>query len=230
MEPAGFQCFPDKIPKDLNRCLVKVGTANSPPFIVAAEKGIEMEIFRTVAEKANFEIELSVSYLSDPLSGEGIFQELLDKRISVAIGTIAPTIATHRIFDFSVQYTQDKATWIVPADDMMPQWIALLMVFQPSAYAATFALLVFFCAVSSTIVKVFKRNFRREHKIYRNPISFLLITVGILFSNIPNKFPRTTFLKYLLVIWLLFCLHWSTAYNGTLMSVLTSTVLYSGVS
>lgn len=230
LEPAGFHCFPLKVPKDLNRCPVKVGTADSPPFVVGAEAGIERDIIRTVAGRANFDIEWSVSYMAEPRSAEGIFQELREKRIAVAIGTIAPTIDTHRIFDFSVQYSQDKATWVVPADDMMPQWIALLMVFQPSAYAATFALLVFFCAAASTILRVFKDHFRREHRCYRSPSSLVLITIGILFSNIPSKFPRTTFLKYLLVIWLLFCLHWSTAYSGTLMSVLTSTVLYSGVS
>lgn len=228
LEPSGFQCFPEKVPKDLNNCLVRVGTVNGPPFVVDTHTGIEMDILRAVAARAKFEIELSVSYLGSDQGG--ILQELRDKKISVAIGTITPTIYTHRVFDFSVQYTQDKVTWVVPADDMMPQWISLLMVFQPSAYGATFALLVFFCAAASTIVKQLKFHFRREHAIYRDPVSFLMITVGILFSNIPSRFPKTTFLKYLLFIWLLFCLHWSTAYNGNLMSVLTSTVRYSGVS
>lgn len=237
LEPLGFQCFPSKVPRDLNRCPVLVGTVNSPPFVVQKgnsslvdlDSGIEMKVMQTVAWKANFQVALSVSYMADPQSGEGIFQELLDKRINLAIGTMAPTIDTHRMFDFSVQYTQDKATWVVPADAMMPQWLALLLVFQPSAYAATFALLVFFCVASSTIVRVFRDNFRKEHQCYKNPVSFVIITIGILFSNIPAKFPKTKFLKYLLVIWLLFCLHWSTAYSSTLMSVLTSTVFSSGV-
>lgn len=239
-----MKCFPEKVPRDLSGTLVRVGAVHSPPFVIVRRRkedltpfidldsGIEMQILKTVAWRANFRVSLVVSYLAEGTSeggGGGLFNELAERRFEIAIGTISPTIETHREFDFSVQYTQDIATWVVPSDDLMPQWVALLLVFQPSAYAATFALLFFFCAAASSVVKVFDWNFRTEHRIFKQPVSFLMVTVGILFANIPNKFPRTFFLKYLLVIWLFFCLHWSTAYNGTLMSVLTNTVFTSGV-
>lgn len=201
------------------------------------DSGVEMQLIKTVAKRANFHVDLVSSYTPDSQSSVvgdnetgGIYQELVVRRFQIAIGTISPAIATHRIFDFSVQYTQDIVTWVVPSDNMMPQWVQLMMVFQPSAYGATFALLLFFFASASTIIKVFRFNFRREVRCFREPVSFLFITIGVLFANNPNKFPRTTFLKCLLIMWLFFCLHWSTAYNGTLMSVLTNTVFTSGVS
>lgn len=219
---------------------MSVGAVHSPPFVIQKivdsittvdlDSGIEMQILKTVAWRANFKVQLMTTFLVDTNETGGLFQDLEEKRFDIAIGTISPTIWTHRKFDFTVQYMQDVVTWIVPSDDMMPQWIGLLLIFQPSAYVATFGLLIFFWVVVSSMVRVFKWSFRREHNIYRSPISFLFISVGILFSNIPNKFPRTTFLKYLLVIWSLFCLHWSTAYSGTLMSVLTNTHFTAGVS
>lgn len=245
LEPPELHCFPNKLPRNLNQSQVKIGAVHSPPFVIQnvvgtdllptvdIDTGIEMQILKTVAWRANFQVKLMTTFMTEGGTDNetwGIFKELQDKRFDIAIGTISPTIWTHRKFDFTVQYMQDVVTWIVPSDNMIPQWVGLLLIFQPSAYAATFGLLIFFWVVVSSIVRVFKWNFRREHKIYRAPISFLLITVGILFSNIPNKFPRTTFLKYLLVIWSLFCLHWSTAYSGTLMSVLTNTHFTAGVS
>lgn len=224
----------------MNHCLVRVGTVHSPPFVIQREvddrlfvdldSGIEMKILKTLAATINIDVELGISFLTEDhlwtgknISG-GVLKELADKKFDIAIGTLFPTIASHRQFDFSVQYTDDMAAWVVPSDEMFPKWLSLLWVFQPAAYAATFLLLAFFWFISTSIVKTFQFNFRNEHFCYKNRLSFFLIIVGILFANIPHKFPQTTFLKYLMFVWLVFCLHWSTAYNATLMSVLTNNV------
>lgn len=76
--PDDLDVFPEKVPDDLNRCLVKVGTVKSPPFVIEPNSslstyspdstsrilnmGIEMGIINTISEVANFELQVTMSY------------------------------------------------------------------------------------------------------------------------------------------------------------------------
>lgn len=226
---------------------MKVGPIDSPPFVIESaiptsttylDSGIELAIINTIAEVANFQVQLYVPSLlmhsrddedASTLSTDGLLGELHDRRIDIAVGTISPTIADHRRFDFSVQYTQDMTAWVVPSDHMLPHWMGLLLVFQPTVFGVTFLLLLFLWGASSRIVKLCAFNFRREHQCYRSSATFLLITVGMLLANEPSRFPRTRFLKCILLMWTLFSFYWNSAFNATLMSVITNTVFRGGV-
>lgn len=245
VEPDGLDIFPEKIPQDLNRCLVKVGAMESPPFVIKSEttypslslsldSGIEMALIESLSKAANFEVELSMSYmtLSQDLDNitSGLLMELLDRKVDIAVGTISPTTESHRRFDFSVQYMQDVSSWIVPSDRVLPHWMGLVKVFQPTVFAVTICLLLFQWFACSTIVKLCASNFRWEHESYKQSGSLFLITVGMLLASQPRRFPNTKFLKYIVLMWSLFCFYWSSSFSASFMSVITNTVYRDGVA
>ena len=244
--------FPQKVPRDMNKCLVKVGTIPSPPFVIgeglskikssspsalAQYAGIEIALISTIADAVNFDMQVtSEEFLSPPIrdqlqnSSRGLLSQLERRRIDIALGTISPTINEHKRFDFSVQYLQDMFTWIVPANLMMPHWIGLLFVFQPTVYGITLLLLFCLWFFPTLIVKVCAPHFHRERKSYRDSVTFLFITVGMLLANEPSRFPKTRFLKAILLMWTLFSFYFISTYNAVLMAVITNTVYTSGVS
>lgn len=191
-----------------------------------------MTLIDTIAKAANFETQLSMSYITinqDNRSSAGLLKELTERSIDIAIGTISPTIEEHRLFDFSVQYMQDTTSWVVPSDQMLPHWIGLLLVFDPLVYIGAILILLFLWLASSRIVKLVPFNFRREYICFKNSCTLLFITVGMLLGNEPSKFPYTRFLKSVLLMWTLFCFFWNSAFNAALMSVMTSNVYQDGV-
>lgn len=192
-----------------------------------------MSIINTVAEVANFEVEITMSYIHNQQSTNltsGLLKELHERRVDIAVGTISPTIAEHEKFDFSVQYMQDESTWVVPADIQLPHWVGLLIVFQPTVFGVTFLLLILLWLSSSQIVKLCEFGFRKEHECFRLRGTLLFITIGMLLANEPSKFPRTRFLKAILIMWSLFSFYWNSAFSATLISVITNTVYKGGVS
>lgn len=241
VEPESFQAFPEKVPNDLKGCVVRVGAVDSPPFVirnpnsssVSLDSGIELTLIDTLAEAANFKVQLSMSYINHEQQREnassGLLKELAENTIDIAIGTISPTIEEHRRFDFSIQYTEDSSTWVVPSDQILPQWMGLLLVFQPVVYLVALLLLVYLWFAASRVVKYCAWNFRFEHECYKKSSTFFLIVVGMLLSNEPRKFPRTKFLKTIIAMWTLLCFYWNSAFSATLMSVITNTVYDGGV-
>lgn len=235
LEPQKINFYPEKIPNDLNKCKVKVGSVNSPPFVIESafgkesssflDYGVELALIDTVAKMANFQVEL----YNPSASLIDLVDDLTEKRIDIAIGTLSPTIEHHLKFDFSVQYTNDIITWIVPADQELPHWIGLLLVFQPTVYGVVILLLLFLWYSSSRIVHLCQYNFRMEHQYYTDSGTFLFVTIGMLLSNGPHTFPRTRFLKTILIMWSLFAFYWNSAFSSTLISVITNTVFKGGV-
>lgn len=256
-DPPGINAFPPKVPDNLEQCQVKVGALNSPPFVIESaieskaavgpiDSGIEISIINTIAEIANFEPLTAMSYLAteqdqrqqnsslsstnSSSNSRGLFKELDERKIDIAVGTISPSIDEHIRYDFTVQYTQDMSTWVVPSDAIIPHWMGLLLVFQPGVYVGAVGMLIFLWGASSLIVKRIAVNFSRERLHYKNSGTFLFVTVGMLFANGPHRIPTTRFLKTLLFMWTLFCFYWTSAFGATLMSVLTNTVYQGGVS
>lgn len=239
IDPVAFAPFPNKIPNDLNGCLIRVGAVESPPFVIKNENssslslasGIEVNLIKTLAEAANFEVQLSMSHITQQdNTSSGLLEELAERNIEIAIGTISPTIEEHRRFDFSVQYVEYSSAWVVPSDEILPSWISILLVFQPVVYPVVIFLLIFLWYSTSRVVKFCASNFRSEFECYKNRSTFFLILVGMLLANEPPHFPRTKFLKSILLMWTLFCFYWNSAFSATLMSVITNTIFEGGVS
>ena len=249
--PDDLDVFPEKVPDDLNRCLVKVGTVKSPPFVIEPNSslstyspdstsrilnmGIEMGIINTISEVANFELQVTMSYWqqqqeANSSTTSGLLKTLYDRQIDIAVGTISPTISEHKTYDFTVQYMQDISAWVVPTGKSLPHWIGVLLVFEPIVFLVMILLLLFFWLATSRMVKYFAFNFQSELTTYKNSTTFFLITVGLLLTNAPTNFPRTRFLKFLLFLWTVMSFYWSTAFSATLISVITNTAYEEGVS
>lgn len=234
--PAGLNGFPSKITDNLNQCPVKVGAINGPPFVIESAigknsskpfaTGMELALIDTIAEMANFKVEI---VLSKNRASNDLLEKLEDRQIDIAIGTTSP-VKDHRKFDFSFQYRQDMTTWVVPSDLMLPHWMGLLLVFQPTVFGVALLLLLFLWFASSRIVTLCSYTFRNEYGCYRDKGTFLLVTVGMLLANEPSRFPRTRFLKCMLLMWTLFSFYWNSAFNATLTSVITNNVFLEGVS
>lgn len=128
----GVDLFPEKVPKKLKNCAVRVRVVVWPPFVMPPvahvagtelyefDGGLEIELMNTVAEKANFRTLYTMS--PDEMWGDvfkngsitGLFAELDKKRSDIGIGSVSLSKGRMDHFDVTTSYIQDSLVWCVP--------------------------------------------------------------------------------------------------------------------
>lgn len=152
-------------------------------------------------------------------SATGMIGALKRAETDIAIGTITPRRDLHAIFDFTTQYLQDETAWVVPILEPFPHWFALIHLFQPYVWYATIATYVF---VSLTVWILGKCS-DDEYQTFIQLHDILLVIARMMIGNYPPRFPKSTRLQIVIIMWSIFCLNWFAAYTTSLISMITST-------
>lgn len=238
LSPNNINYFPVKVPLNLKQCPVRIGTVVWPPLVlppkiieddesfVDFQHGIEIEMIRTIADHANFTPKFRTfkkqenwGDIYSNTNGTGMLGLLLEEKIDISIGGFTPNFKRHTVFDFSHQYMQEAITWIVPAPNVIPTWQSLFFVFDHS----TWALFVVIYLIVAVVVWLLgrKRLATEEHYAYRYSRNTPLTVLAIMLGNNATPFPKTKVLRFIMIFWSFYCLHWFVAYNSSLISVLT---------
>lgn len=61
-----------------------------------------------------------------------------------------------------------------------------------------------------------------ESRSYKRFQDIIPIVAGIMLNNIPSQIPKTFRLRYVFVLWLFFCLNWTSAYTSSLITMITT--------
>lgn len=234
LDPAAL--FPNKVPRNMHNCTVKVRAVIWPPFIIQPKlvtdrndvnftKGIEILILKTIANVANFTIVYSLSdkeqdwgYLGRNRSSTGMMRSILDEEVDIGIGALAPMLNRHQYFDTSVPYLFDSTTWCIPHSSPLPKWKSLLIVFQSTTWILLFTS-YFFITFAMKLLSL--NNQKQTPTYYKSVTSTLLVNFAILLGLTVKTLPKPTKIRLLLILWVLVSLNLNSAYQSSLISVLT---------
>jgi len=153
---------------------------------------------------------------------------LLRQEVDFAVGTLTPSSERHEYFDFTIQYTQDKTTWVVPEADIIPKWRSLVAIFHPNVWLVSMIVYAIVSITTCLLGKSIKST--QEYAMFRTIYGTSLSTWCTLVGSAPAIFPKTTRLRVFVFLWGLFSLHWYTAYTTCLISMLTTPQYQNPVS
>lgn len=230
--------YPNKIPKNLHHCQVKVRTIIWPPFVGKPSRkvlgthnqyefkyGIEIKLMNTIAETANFYVNYTISdrpqdwgKLFRNGTSSGLFKSLLDEEVDVGLCALGATALRHQFLDASETYIQEALTFCVPHGLRLPTWKKMVAVLQINTW-----MLCLLCIILITIASVSLSYFEKtESAIYRNVLDCLQNTIAMIIGSSVKTPPRSGSVRLVIMLWIIFCLHLNIVYRTTLISLLTS--------
>lgn len=99
----------------------------------------------------------------------------------------------------------------------MPHWVGMLQIFQLSVWSISLSLIVFICLVIWLSSKLL-HNENRAFTTFPNIIFNILPGV---FGVVPNVMPRSRLIRFIVLLWILFGLNWTSAYTSSLMTMIS---------
>lgn len=223
--------FPKKL-KNLHKCPINVTTFERCPAVCRGERfqrlpGFDIELIRGNSEALNFTINLNFlngsaqwgTILSNGTT-TGAIAEVMNKRAQIIIGNYNLRSSRVRIMDHSVTYFSNPVIFMVPPGRKLTNFEKLARPFDQTVWIlllTTFAaafLVIFILNFKIGILKVFLFGTRSG-----NPMINILIAV---FGGSQPKLPQQTLPRFLLMKFLIFCLVFRSAYQGSLFRFLQS--------
>lgn len=119
-----------------------------------------------------------------------------------------------------ISFIQADYVWIVPRGELIPHWLGMLLIFQPTVWYSGFAFVGLVCIV----IWLLAQCKVQEVPCYTRFKDISLIVIGIIMNNIPPKMPKTWRIRIVFILWLFFCINWTSAYTSSLITMITTTL------
>jgi hypothetical protein len=210
-------------------CVLRASTYVHEPFVISNNKkdinvtqyseGLEIGVLQTIASQLNFTVE----YLPEPDSmnykRRRLYEEVSKKQSDV--GFAAAAHSSHAIDerDYTIGYVRETVKWFGPLPKPVPHWKGFVILFTPLMW-----LLVLIVYLIASIIFWSLANVHRsvnEHVSYKNPVVCFFHTFSVVLGEAVFVRPQTWFLRSFFVVWVYYCLLINTAYQSSLISVLT---------
>lgn len=225
-----FEYFPDKT-RNLNKCPVKVVTQETGPFVVAKKSkqidGIEGILLNFLAEKMNFTIELQVVEQKGVIfpngSGSGAFDLLKNQKVEIGIGYYWVSQLMFKHFLPTQYFHMSKQRWIVPPGKT---FTPIEKFFKPFKHELWDCIILVFVL---SFVVIFALKFispKVKDFVYGNNQNPILNIINIAFGNAVARTPSRNFARFLMMMFVIYCLIVRTAFGGSLFYFMTTTFRY----
>lgn len=219
--------FPDKVPKNLMKCPLKVLGVIWHPFLNHNQSdkyaGFERRILDLIAQRLNFTVKLDTTtgYWGDRIengSWDGMFGNLKKGYGEIGIGGIYPDIDVHEDFDTTQSYLQDSFAWVVPRAREIPEWENLIISLQPTMWLATVVVYL-----SCTIIWYFLAQVVWEKGIKLKTFVPSMLDSWCINLGVSTVFrPTSDSFRIYFVFFCLYSMLWCTIYQTKLITVLTN--------
>ncbi|XP_039445899.1 uncharacterized protein LOC120425434 [Culex pipiens pallens] len=219
-----FSDYGPKIPKDYNYCPLMISTPIWEPFVVGNETSIEKGLEVLMIEVITARMKLTPVYrFIDPLraaatitadNSTGFYADLIQRRTDLMIGGLYENPISRRLLSSSIPYFQDDLTWCVPTARHAPKWLNVFIIFNVWIWLV--AIIIIF--VAAAIIYCLNHV---EHRYPENYTWMLLQSLAFSLSVYAHYWPQRFSIRFFLVGYMIYGLHWSAAYHSFLISVLT---------
>lgn len=113
---------------------------------------------------------------------------------------------------------QAEYVLIVQNSETYPHWIGMIYIFQPYVWYVSFC----FCLLVSGIIWCMAKVTGNETSIYTKAHNIVFTVAAIMVSSVPRRAPKAAPIRYIFVLWCIFCLNWMSAYTSSLISMITT--------
>lgn len=228
--------FPNKIPKKLNDCPVRVRVIQWPPYVMPPKEhiagteiyefddGLEINLINTIAEQANFKIIYSMSNTTQNFGNvdsngttTGIFSALREEKTDIALGSLALSEEGGEKFDFSTTYHTESLTWCVPHAKSQPSIEKLTNTLKTETWVVLVVAYMFFSILVWGLSKLEKREFGT----YKRLPNVMQTTLSVILGMAVKTLPKTTIVRTFLFLWILSSLVMDIYYTTFMISTLT---------
>lgn len=222
-----FELYPNKLPKNLNGCKIKMLAQGVEPFVLnvtlknrsAREGGLEVKIMNTIAEKYNF----SENYLEHNESVWGFrlkdgsytghYKKLIERKADLFFGIAPPDY--HEDFDLTTMHLIEQVTWWVPIANFKPRWRNIIDVYRTSIWILMVIALVLITVIWKFIGIHLETSVRYKELF----LCFMIHWHSLLQGSVLS--PKSGMLRFLFILWILFSIVLSCSYQSQLISFLT---------
>jgi hypothetical protein len=228
--------FPRKIPYDLKGCNITVSTIQLMPFVSISKRaarercadGLDCRMFALIMEKMN-----TTSQLKFPgkeqwgkklgkNSWSGMKGQLFNNTSDMAFGALLPHTDECDAFECTVPYFESRLVWYVPRAKEIARWKSVFLVFRPSMWLAFIAASV---AVILLLWRVSRTDTRHsETQSYASLSKCVCNVLAVVLGVSVPQMPRTSAVRVLFLLWLVYSLHVNIAY----VSYLTTFMINPG--
>ncbi|KAJ9578042.1 hypothetical protein L9F63_025097 [Diploptera punctata] len=216
--------FPDKIPKNLHKCVVRVATQHFPPVTVVRKtdneykvSGVEINIAKLILESMNVEIQ----YLVVPSIDKNVYfnaltvlSKISEEEADIAVSSLPLLEDIVQYYWPTVSYFETTISWIVPCPKAKTRLGNLSRVYTPYVWLSIIISFLTVALMTSVIaVETSKRSIRELSNylsIYNSSCSVWSVLTGVSVS----RMPKTNAVRAIFCIWIWYCLSMTTIFEA----------------
>lgn len=220
--------FPDKIPKNLKGCNIKLAAVLIEPFVMNISKfrenptevGIEVTMIHIIAKVLNFtEVYIEKDYMewahhSSHEIFNPIYKMIEAKQLDIAFGYAYNLFYKRHYIASTIVHMIDVNLFWVPAGLKVPMWKNLIKIFRTTLWISTIIAFIINGFAFWIIARI-----KQYYPFEKLPKS-LFISWGILL-NITTKIPKCYILRIPFIIWCISSLILNTCYTSKLIAYIT---------
>lgn len=229
--------FPHKT-KNLHKCPIRAGVTQNKPYIFKGDSkvkvelhGREIDLVYGLSQALNFNVQFIYVTESGSLhangSSSGTFRLLMDDKVDLIIGNNNLKPNRLKFIENSTPYITSQIAFLIPPGAQLTSFESL---FSPLRFKVWLWLAAYF---TFGLVVIFVVNRQSENiRIFvygrgvRNPYMNML---NAIFGGAQEVEPRENFSRFMLMLFLIFCLVMRTLYTGSLYRFLQSDIHHSEV-
>lgn len=233
-ERKNFSFFPEKF-SNMKNCRLKVAALEDRVAVIRKRRnrafkysGYEMNLLSELSKSLNFGMKINFLASGHPWGStnsngsfsSGALSEAYRGHTDISIGNFGLTLTRTNLIDNSVPYYSFPIVFVISPGRKLTELEKLLMPFSLMVWILL-AATIFLALVLIALLNFSKRNTRNF--IYgfgvQHPVTNLLIAI---LGGSQTKLPQRNFSRFLLMMFLIFCLVMRNAYQGALFKFLQS--------
>ena len=222
------EIFPLKL-KNFHRCPIKLSTFHYPPGTIVDDlfvSGHDIDLLREISKILNFTLQIHVlnelmpwGFLTENGTSGGVMKKVINKEVDIGIGTYFLTKTRAKFMEYS-EYSDSKIVLVIPPGKPLNAFEKL---FHPLKFTTWIALIftiligvfvIFIVGKTKKSVKMFVFG-EKTGNPYMNMLSIIL-------NGQQPVQPRKNFSRFLLTIFVIFCIIIRTIYQASLFQFLQS--------
>lgn len=219
--------FPDKL-RNMFKCEVRLVTFNRCPAACVemkggtpTVKGFDISIIKVIQDAMNFKLKTTILIGSEQWGNvyangtmTGAIQHIWSNESDIAVGNFVLRSSRTSLMDPSVVYFSFPVIMAIPPGERLTAYEKLLRPFELYVWIAVLVTV----ATAVLVILVFDLKLKKFRAFVwgsniRVPIMHMLVAI---FGGSSQKLPRRNFARYLLMMFLLFCLVQRSVYQGLL--------------
>ncbi|KAG5667510.1 hypothetical protein PVAND_015489 [Polypedilum vanderplanki] len=229
--------FPNKM-NNLKKCSVRVATANnSIPYIFIKTMfdgkkqlyGRDYDFIQTLAQRLNFRINFTYigreGYIFNNGTAGGTFPFLLNNQADFTVADCWLKANRLNYFDASTPYINEKLAFVIPIGSQLSSLEKLV---YPLTFMTWMTLIACFIIGSIVIFVIKLQSKTIQNFVFGTHVKYPYFNLWIgLIGTLQHRLPGRNFSRFILTLFLIFCLIIRTAYLGKMYQFIQSNKKHS---